>query len=114
MSPLADQDCVSPHTDQTTLNQDQVAEYMREFPDWEQKTVDGLDQLWRAYSFDDFAKALAFTQAVGELAEEQDHHPEIVTSWGAVTVKWWTHAVEGLHKNDFIMAAKCDRAYAGD
>ncbi|HEX6123240.1 MAG TPA: 4a-hydroxytetrahydrobiopterin dehydratase, partial [Ktedonobacterales bacterium] len=53
-----------------------------------------------------------FTNAVGALAEEQGHHPALLTEWGRVTVAWWTHTIRGLHRNDFIMAAKTDEAYA--
>jgi 4a-hydroxytetrahydrobiopterin dehydratase len=54
---------------------------------------------------------LDFTIRIGELAEQEDHHPVITTEWGRVTVTWWTHAIRGLHRNDFIMAAKSDQAY---
>ena len=57
--------------------------------------------------------ALEFTNQVGELAEQEDHHPSILTEWGRVTVTWWTHAVSGLHVNDFISAAKTDQLFAG-
>ena len=67
----------------------------------------------KAQKFKNFVQALAFTHRVGELAEEQDHHPALLTEWGKVTVTWWTHAVKGLHRNDFIMAAKTDELYRG-
>ena len=63
------------------------------------------------FRFDDFAKALAFTNALGQLAEEEDHHPALLTEWGRVTVTWWTHKIRGLHRNDFVMAAKADELY---
>jgi 4a-hydroxytetrahydrobiopterin dehydratase len=72
-------------------------------------TKDGIKRLERSFKFNDFAEALAFTNQVGELAEKQGHHPDILTEWGKVTISWWTHAIKGLHKNDFIMAAKTDR-----
>jgi 4a-hydroxytetrahydrobiopterin dehydratase len=68
-----------------------------------------IRKLRRAYPFDSFAEALAFTNEVGRLAEAEDHHPALLTEWGRVTVTWWTHAIKGLHLNDFIMAARCDR-----
>ena len=55
--------------------------------------------------------ALAFTNRVGELAEANDHHPALLTEWGSVKISWWTHKIEGLHKNDFILAAKTDPLY---
>jgi 4a-hydroxytetrahydrobiopterin dehydratase len=64
--------------------------------------------LEKVYAFPDFAKALAFTNRVGELAESENHHPAILTEWGRVTITWWTHKIKGLHRNDFIMAARTD------
>jgi 4a-hydroxytetrahydrobiopterin dehydratase len=49
---------------------------------------------------------------VGEVAEAEDHHPALLTEWGKVTVTWWTHAVKGLHRNDFIAAAKTDQLHS--
>jgi 4a-hydroxytetrahydrobiopterin dehydratase len=63
----------------------------------------------RRFRFKNFAQALAFTNQVGKIAEEQGHHPNILTEWGQVTVEWWTHVIQGLHQNDFIMAAKTDQ-----
>jgi 4a-hydroxytetrahydrobiopterin dehydratase len=65
-------------------------------------------RLERAFKFKDFAEALAFTIKVGEIAEAEGHHPALLTEWGRVTVTWWTHKIRGLHRNDFIMAAKTD------
>jgi pterin-4a-carbinolamine dehydratase len=62
----------------------------------------------RAFEFPSFADALAFTNRVGALAEKEGHHPALLTEWGRVTVTWWTHKIRGLHRNDFIMAAKTD------
>jgi 4a-hydroxytetrahydrobiopterin dehydratase len=80
-------------------------------PDWRAIEREDVQQLERAFKFENFAQALAFTNRVGELAEAEDHHPAILTEWGKVTVTWWTHKVRGLHRNDFLMAAKTDRAY---
>jgi len=57
----------------------------------------------------EFCAALDFTNTVGGLAEEEGHHPAILTEYGKVTVVWWTHKIKGLHRNDFIMAAKTDQ-----
>jgi 4a-hydroxytetrahydrobiopterin dehydratase len=80
-------------------------------PDWEVVDIDEVKQLVRQYKFSNFIEALEFTSKIGELAEEEDHHPSILTEWGKVTVTWWTHAVGGLHLNDFITAAKSDQIY---
>ena len=65
-------------------------------------------RLEKTFKFKNFRQALEFTNTVGELAEQEDHHPAILTEWGRVTVAWWTHKIRGLHRNDFIMAAKTD------
>ena len=86
----------------------EAAELHRQVPDWELIEVDGIKRLRRVFSADDFAQALEFTNAVGELAEAEGHHPALLTEWGSTTVTWWTHKIRGLHRNDFIMAAKTD------
>lgn len=68
------------------------------------------ERLAKAYFFDDFAQALAFCNAVGEIAENAGHHPEITVGWARAEVRWWTHSVQGLSVNDFIMAARTDQA----
>jgi len=80
-------------------------------PDWALVERDGIQRLERDFSFQDFVDALAFTNSVGALAEEEGHHPALLTEWGSVTVTWWTHKIRGLHQNDFIMAAKTDQLF---
>ena len=70
--------------------------------------------LEREFRFPDFAKALAFTNKIGAVAEEQGHHPDIALGWGRVGVKIWTHAIDGLTRSDFVLAAKIDRLLDGD
>jgi len=65
------------------------------------------------FTIPNFVEALNFTNKVGALAESEGHHPALLTEWGKVTVTWWTHKIGGLHRNDFIMAAKTDQLYAG-
>src|SRR5262249_29548165 len=77
---------------------------------WSVIERDGMRQLQRVFEFPDFARALAFTDRVGALAEAQGHHPALLTEWGRVTARWRTHAIRGLHRNDFIMAGQTDRA----
>jgi 4a-hydroxytetrahydrobiopterin dehydratase len=67
-----------------------------------------VQQLAKEYKFANFAEALTFSNHVGALAEEVGHHPAILTEWGKVNVRWWSHEIGGLHKSDFIMAAKTD------
>ena len=88
---------------------EEIARMKTQIPDWNIAEREGIARLERVFQFNDFAEALAFTNAVGGLAEEEGHHPAILTEWGKVTVAWWTHKIGGLHRNDFIMAAKTDK-----
>jgi 4a-hydroxytetrahydrobiopterin dehydratase len=72
---------------------------------WE---IVGEHHLEKGYAFPDFAAALAFTNRVGEIAEQQGHHPDILLSWGKVRVTIWTHKIDGLTRSDFVLAAKID------
>jgi 4a-hydroxytetrahydrobiopterin dehydratase len=74
-----------------------------------QWTVVNEHHIVRAYKFPDFKSALAFVNKVGELAEQQGHHPDILLGWGKVEITTWTHAVDGLTESDFILAAKIDQ-----
>jgi len=80
-----------------------------EIPRWAVVEREGIARLERVFRFANFAEALGFTNRVGALAESAGHHPAITTEWGRVTVGWWTHAIGGLHRNDFVMAAKTDQ-----
>ena len=84
----------------------ELADIHRHLADW---TVVNEHHLTRAYKFPDFRSALAFVNKVGEIAEEQGHHPDILLGWGKVEITTWTHAVDGLTESDFILAAKIDR-----
>jgi 4a-hydroxytetrahydrobiopterin dehydratase len=75
-------------------------------PGWE--VIEG-HHLEREFKFDDFNQALDFVNKVGEIAEEEQHHPDLFLSWGKVGIKLWTHAIDGLSENDFIVAAKVDQ-----
>lgn len=81
-------------------------------PAWHLTSDNDIPQLTRSYKFRNFKEALAFTQKVGEIAEQAGHHPLLITEWGKVSVFWWTHVIGGLHQNDFVMAAKTEIAYA--
>ncbi len=111
MSGLRDMRCVPCRKDMPPLDQAQIASLMPEVPEWQVLDVEGVFRLQRVFKFKNFNEALAFTNRVGALAETEDHHPAILTEWGRVTVTWWTHAIRGLHQNDFIMAARTDALY---
>jgi 4a-hydroxytetrahydrobiopterin dehydratase len=100
--------CVPCHGGLPPATAEEEAELTPLIPDWSKKERNGVPRLVRTFRFADYPATLAFTQRVGELADEQDHHPSLLTEWGKVTVSWWTHAIRGLHRNDFLMAAKTD------
>jgi 4a-hydroxytetrahydrobiopterin dehydratase len=103
--------CVACRADSPKVTEDEVAELKPQIPDWQLIERDGIPRLERVFKLHNFAEALAFTNRVGALAEEQGHHPALLTEWGKVTVTWWTHKIKGLHRNDFIMAAKTDEIH---
>jgi 4a-hydroxytetrahydrobiopterin dehydratase len=104
---LKEQKCI-PCRGGEPLADAEIRAFQPQVPVWNLVEREGIKRLERVFKFSDFSQALAFTNQVGRLAEEEDHHPAILTEWGKVTVTWWTHAVKGLHQNDFIMAAKTD------
>jgi 4a-hydroxytetrahydrobiopterin dehydratase len=108
MSTLAVERCVACRRDSPRVTEAEIAELRREVSDWQLLQRDGIARLERVFHFLSFADALAFTNRVGVLAEAEGHHPALLTEWGRVTVTWWTHKIRGLHRNDFIMAAKTD------
>ncbi len=113
MEKLVELKCVPCRGDEPPLAAEEMAQYRPQVPEWQIVEWEGIQRLERVFRFKNFVQALAFTNRVGELAEEEDHHPALLTEWGRVTVTWWTHKVKGLHRNDFVMAAKTDQVYAG-
>jgi 4a-hydroxytetrahydrobiopterin dehydratase len=111
MSMLSKAKCVACRGGEPPLTASEIAALKPETPEWTVIERDGIQRLERVFKLKDFAAALEFTDRVGAIAEEEDHHPLIITEWGRVTVNWWTHKIKGLHKNDFIMAAKTDVVY---
>ena len=111
MEELAQMKCTACRGGDPTLTDTEIADLQPQIPQWRVIEVNGMKRLERSFTFKDFVAALAFTNLVGDLAEEEGHHPAILTEWGKVTVTWWTHKIKGLHRNDFIMAARTDELY---
>ena len=111
MEELTQLKCTACRGGDPTLTDAEIADLQPQVPDWRVIEVNGIRHLERVFTFKDFVAALAFTNLVGDLAEEEGHHPAILTEWGRVTVSWWTHKIKGLHRNDFIMAAKTDELF---
>ena len=91
------------------MTEDETAVFAKDVPDWE--VYDGATKIRRTFRFDNFRDAFTLVARLAEIAEEEGHHPDITFGWGYVTVVLFTHKIKGLHENDFIIAAKCDRAY---
>jgi 4a-hydroxytetrahydrobiopterin dehydratase len=108
MKTLSTERCVACRRDSPRVTEAEIVALRREVPDWNLVERDGIARLERVFPFPNFAAALAFTNRVGALSEEEGHHPALLTEWGRVTVAWWTHKIRGLHRNDFVMAAKTD------
>jgi 4a-hydroxytetrahydrobiopterin dehydratase len=111
MSNLSSFKCVACRGDEPKLTDVEIADLHPQVSEWNIKEVDGVKRLERLFKLKNFVEAIAFTNKVGVIAEEEDHHPLIITEWGKVTVQWWSHKIKGLHKNDFIMAAKTDELF---
>jgi len=108
MSTLFREQCVACRRDSPRVTEAETAELRRDVPAWQLLEREGIARLERVFQFPNFADALGFTNRVGALAEAEGHHPALLTEWGRVTVTWWTHKIRGLHRNDFVMAAKTD------
>ncbi len=108
MSTLNTQQCEACRADSPLASDQDRKELHPQVPDWMLVEEDGVEKLQRHFSFKNFLQALDFTHRVGDLAEQEGHHPAILTEYGKVTVTWWTHKIQGLHRNDFICAAKTD------
>jgi 4a-hydroxytetrahydrobiopterin dehydratase len=112
MSDLTGEKCVACRRDAPRVTDAEIEQLKPQIPAWRLDASRDIPRLERVFAFPDFVSALAFTNRVGALAEEEGHHPALTTEWGKVTVAWWTHKIRGLHRNDFIMAAKTDALYA--
>ena len=109
MTELTKESCEACRADAPKVSDEELKTLIRDIPDWSIEVRDGVMQLEKRFELPDFAQALAFTNAVGGIAEAEGHHPMLVTEWGSVVVTWWSHKIRGLHRNDFIMAAKTDQ-----
>ena len=110
MTSLSNKVCVPCRGGIPPLSSSEANDYLSQVSDWE-LISDGL-RIERRYQFNDFVSALSFTNSVGALAEKEGHHPDICVGWGYVNVVFYTHKINGLHENDFIMAAKTDSLFA--
>ena len=108
MEKLENEKCTACRRDSPRITEQEIAELKPLIPEWTLVEQEGIQRLERVFRFGDFAEALSFTNRVGAVAEDEGHHPAILTEWGRVTITLWTHKIRGLHRNDFIIAAKLD------
>jgi len=111
MSGLSEKTCSACRVGAPQATETEIADALKSLPEWSVIQVDGINQMTRVYKFKNFVSALEFTNTVGVVAEEFNHHPALLTEWGKVTVSWWTHKIKGLHENDLIMAAKTEKLF---
>jgi 4a-hydroxytetrahydrobiopterin dehydratase len=102
---LAEQRCEGCEGGVAPLSEDEARAMGAETPQWQ---IQG-DRIERTFRFADFVEAMRFANGVAEIAEQEKHHPDLHVSWGKVRIELSTHAIHGLSKNDFIMAAKIDK-----
>lgn len=107
------QQCENISSKSKALTEAQISEYISDdFSEWTLAETDGVQRLQRAFEFPDLTQASLFAHEIGKQADQQHHHPHIELEGSKATVTWWTHALHGLHKNDFIMAARTDDIFA--
>lgn len=106
---LTTKECVPCKGGVPTLTDNEILKLAPQVPEWRVTEVDGIRRLQREFRFADFVSAMSFAVKVGDLAEKEQHHPDLHVAWGKVGVEIWTHKIKGLHENDFILAAKIDK-----
>ena len=108
MSDLASNTCEACRIDAPTVSDNEAAILIKEIEGWD-LINDGIKKLKKEFSFSNYSDSVDFLNKVADMADKEDHHPQIILEWGKVTVIWWSHKIKGLHKNDFICAAKTNK-----
>ena len=108
MSDLSSQSCEACQIEAPKVPLDQIQIFLSEINGW--VLIDEpIKKIQKVFSFKSYKDSVDFSNKVASLADDEDHHPQIILEWGKVTVIWWSHKIEGLHKNEFICAAKTDK-----
>ena len=108
MSDLASSACEACRIDAPIVSDDEASLLIQEIEGWD-LIDDGVKKLKKEFNFSSYSDSKNFTNKVADMAGQEDHHPQIILEWGKVTVIWWSHKIKGLHKNDFICAAKTNK-----
>ncbi len=93
------------------VTSEQIKEYIQVIPEWEIIQDDSIKKLKRCFKTKNYIETIKFVNAIAAIANSQDHHPVLQVEYNSVTVWWWTHKINGLHRNDFIMAAKTNETF---
>ncbi len=108
MRDLASKTCEACRIDAPKVSDDEASLLIKEIEGWD--VIDeGVKKLKKEFSFSNYNDSVDFSNKVADMADKEDHHPQIILEWGKVTVIWWSHKIKGLHKNDFICAAKTNK-----
>ena len=108
MSDLASNACEACRIDALTVSENEASMLIKEIEGWD-LINDGIKKLKKEFSFSNYSDSVDFSNKVADMADKENHHPQIILEWGKVTVIWWSHKIKGLHKNDFICAAKTNK-----
>jgi 4a-hydroxytetrahydrobiopterin dehydratase len=108
VSDLASNTCEACRIDAPRVSDDEASILINEIEGWD-VIDDGVKKLKKEFSFSNYSDSVNFSNKVADMADKEDHHPQIILEWGKVTVIWWSHKIKGLHKNDFICAAKTNK-----
>ena len=110
MSDLADKKCIPCEGGITSFNLDEIHKYLKKVDGWNVESSDQKDYyITKDFKFENFVESQKFINKVGEIAEQEGHHPDIWFGWGYARIKIQTHAINGLHESDFVLAAKIDK-----
>ena len=110
---LLTSNCEACRVDAPKVTEEELKELKPLIPAWEIIEINKLKKLLCSFAFSSYEESVSFANKIADLAEKEDHHPEILIEWGKVTVTWWSHKINGLHRNDFIAAAKTDQIFSG-
>ena len=108
---LEDQKCEACRRDSPRVTNEEAYKLHKSLENWDLIEDSGIEKLIKVFSFNGFMNAMKFAEQIAYISEEEGHHPALLTEWGSVRVAWWTHKIRGLHRNDFVMAAKTDELF---
>tara|TARA_B100000963_G_C22350022_1_gene546845 strand:+ start:227 stop:574 length:348 start_codon:yes stop_codon:yes gene_type:complete len=111
LTKLSKSSCEACRVDAPVLQDNEIKELLSQVPSWKVFEEDNVKKIICSFIFLSYEDSLNFLNKVADIAEKEDHHPEIILEWGKVTVTWWSHKIKGLHKNDFICASKTDALF---